>query len=169
MKRTSFCHESPQKRPRKIDLRQADARTRTGDPFITRERRVEDARPLAGMRGYVFAGDKAISRLCQCTGVSARVRAHVPVLYPASWRSRGLPVARSTGLADVARRVSGRFPPQALMVRLPFAPRRSGSRFLRAGRASRAEPSTAFPAHPIHRRRRGLRAAAGESAASNRR
>ena len=27
---------------------QADARTRTGDPFITRERQVRDARPLAG-------------------------------------------------------------------------------------------------------------------------
>src|SRR5918996_2185494 len=26
----------------------ADARTRTGDPFITRERQVRDARPLAG-------------------------------------------------------------------------------------------------------------------------
>jgi hypothetical protein len=61
------------------------------------------------------------------------------------------------------------FPLQALMAWLPFAPRRSGSRFLYAGRASRAEPSTAFPAHPIHRRRRGLRAAAEENAASNRR
>ena len=28
--------------------READARTRTGDPFITRERRVRDARPRAG-------------------------------------------------------------------------------------------------------------------------
>jgi hypothetical protein len=36
----------------------ADARTRTGDPFITRERRVRDARPLAGTRGHVFAADQ---------------------------------------------------------------------------------------------------------------
>jgi hypothetical protein len=41
----------------------ADARTRTGDPFITRERQVGDARPLAGMSGHIFPGDQALSRL----------------------------------------------------------------------------------------------------------
>jgi hypothetical protein len=39
----------------------ADARTRTGDPFITRERQVGDARPLAGTRGHVFPGTEAVS------------------------------------------------------------------------------------------------------------
>jgi voltage-gated potassium channel Kch len=36
---------------------EADARTRTGDPFITREGRVREARPLAGMRGHYFAAN----------------------------------------------------------------------------------------------------------------
>jgi hypothetical protein len=60
----------------------ADARTRTGDPFITSERRVRDARPLAGTRGQVFPGDQAISRLCQWTGVSARARVERTRLVP---------------------------------------------------------------------------------------
>jgi hypothetical protein len=41
----------PANRPR------ADARTRTGDPFITRERQVRDARLLAGTRGHFLAGN----------------------------------------------------------------------------------------------------------------
>jgi len=35
----------------------ADARIRTADPFITREGQVADARPLAGPRGHVLAGN----------------------------------------------------------------------------------------------------------------
>ncbi len=38
----------------------ADARTRTGDPFITREGRVRDARPFAGTSGHVLAGKEAV-------------------------------------------------------------------------------------------------------------
>jgi hypothetical protein len=34
----------------------ADARTRTGDPFITRERRVRNARTRSSARGHVLAG-----------------------------------------------------------------------------------------------------------------
>ena len=60
----------------------ADARTRTGDPFITRERQVRDARPLAGTRGHVLAGNQALSRPSGWTRVPARARADVPVLYP---------------------------------------------------------------------------------------
>src|SRR5918999_5314454 len=60
----------------------ADARTRTGDPFITRERRVRDARPLAGTAGHAFSGDQAVSALEEWTRVRARARADVPVSYP---------------------------------------------------------------------------------------
>jgi hypothetical protein len=42
---------------------EADARTRTGDPFITRERQVGDARPRAGTIGHLFPGDQAVSAL----------------------------------------------------------------------------------------------------------
>jgi hypothetical protein len=62
---------------------EADARTRTGDPFITRERRVRDARPREGTRGHVLAGNSMILQLKQWTRVPARARAYVPVLYPA--------------------------------------------------------------------------------------
>jgi hypothetical protein len=41
----------------------ADARTRTEDPFITRERPVRDARPLKGTRGHVLPGIWALSCL----------------------------------------------------------------------------------------------------------
>jgi len=50
---------------------QADARTRTGDPFITRERQVRDTRPREGTRGHVFPGNRAVSPLLQWTGVPA--------------------------------------------------------------------------------------------------
>jgi hypothetical protein len=57
---------------RRIRLeREADARTRTGDPFITRERQVRDARPLAAARGRVFAGNWTV--LC-VRFVDARAR-----------------------------------------------------------------------------------------------
>jgi hypothetical protein len=61
----------------------ADARTRTGDPFITRERRVRDRRPFTGTRGHVLAADRPDFTHIQWTGVPARARADVPVLYPA--------------------------------------------------------------------------------------
>ena len=38
----------------------ADARTRTGDPFITRERRVRDGRPLCGHARHDLAGNQAL-------------------------------------------------------------------------------------------------------------
>ncbi len=40
-----------------LEIERADARTRTADPFITREGRVGDARPRAGTRGHVIAGN----------------------------------------------------------------------------------------------------------------
>jgi hypothetical protein len=49
----------PQKNPAKAA--KADARTRTGDPFITRERQVGDARALAGTRGHLSPGERAVS------------------------------------------------------------------------------------------------------------
>jgi len=49
----------------------ADARTRTGDPFITREGRVGDARPLAGTRGHVLAGNSSVLQVRQGTLVPA--------------------------------------------------------------------------------------------------
>ena len=61
---------------------EADARTRTGDPFITRERQVRDGRPRAGTRGHVLAGNQVVSRPSEWTRVPARARAYVPVLYP---------------------------------------------------------------------------------------
>jgi hypothetical protein len=60
----------------------ADARTRTGDPFITRERRVRDTRARAGTAGHISAGDQPVSPLRQWTQAPARARADVPVLYP---------------------------------------------------------------------------------------
>src|ERR687892_1908571 len=68
--------ENPAKWPK------ADARTRTGDPFITRERRVRDARPRAGTCGHVLAGVRPFERVGGGTRVPARARADVPVLYP---------------------------------------------------------------------------------------
>src|SRR5918994_5440790 len=73
--------DASQKRPLSRTF-QADARTRTGDPFITRERRVRDARPRAGTRGHVLAGVRPFERVGGGTRVPARARADVPVLYP---------------------------------------------------------------------------------------
>src|SRR5918992_1514508 len=70
------AEESPASEPK------ADARTRTGDPFITRERQVGDARPRKGTRGDVLARNQAVSRPSEWTRVPARARADVPVLYP---------------------------------------------------------------------------------------
>src|SRR5918996_6475820 len=65
-----------------LQIERADARTRTGDPFITRGRRLRDGRPRAGTRGHVLAGNWAVLELLGWTRVPARARAHVPVLYP---------------------------------------------------------------------------------------
>jgi hypothetical protein len=61
---------------------EADARTRTGDPFITRERQVRDARPRAGTCGHLIAGNWPVLPLLRWTRIPARARADVPVLYP---------------------------------------------------------------------------------------
>jgi hypothetical protein len=64
-------------------LLRADARTRTGDPFITRERRVRDGWAREGTPGHVPAAQRAVPRLGRWTGVPACAQADVPVLYPA--------------------------------------------------------------------------------------
>jgi hypothetical protein len=101
-----------QPEPRLVD--RADARARTGDPFITREGQARDGRPLAGTGGHVFPGDEAVPRLIQWTRIPARARADVPVLYPpgadvqadatdaTSRRGRAFVVQRSrhTGVAE---------------------------------------------------------------------
>jgi hypothetical protein len=67
-----------QKQPLSRTFR-ADARTRTGDPFITRERGVRDGRPLAGTIGHVFAAKSAVAGFSWWTRVPARAQADVPV------------------------------------------------------------------------------------------
>ena len=74
-----YCVQVPAKA---LLIGEADARTRTEDPFITRERRVRDARPRAGTRGHVLAGVRPFERVGGGTRVPARARADVPVLYP---------------------------------------------------------------------------------------
>src|SRR5215203_6169674 len=97
--------ESPRALPAQAKVpcksEEADARTRTGDPFITRERQVGDARPRPGTRGRVFPVDHTVSALWQWTRVPARARADVPVLYPAEPRS-GQTRKRCEGLAALA-------------------------------------------------------------------
>jgi hypothetical protein len=73
-----------------LRMGRADARTRTGDPFITRERRVRDGRPRAGTDGHVLAGDWAVLEFGKWTAVPALARADVPVLYPAARLPRWL-------------------------------------------------------------------------------
>jgi hypothetical protein len=82
----------------------ADARTRTGDPFITRERQVRDARPLAGTGRQSLAGNRAVLQLEQWTRMPARARADVPVLYPP--RATGSCCAGTQSSAWIARRRS---------------------------------------------------------------
>jgi hypothetical protein len=83
--------------------RRADARTRTEDPFITRERRVRDGRPLAGTRGSVLAGKWAVPQLLRWTRVPARARVGVPVLYPCRPHTdRGREVLEEDRLEDQA-------------------------------------------------------------------
>jgi hypothetical protein len=85
--------------PQSNEWIEGDARTRTGDPFITREGRVGDARPLADTSGYVLAGNCAVLAIVGRTRVDARARAHVPVLYP-GFRRSGKRSAASIDLAD---------------------------------------------------------------------
>ena len=63
--------------------RESRHRTRTGDPFITRERRVRDARPLAGTSGHVYAANDPFLRLSSGR-TCLLVPALVPVLDPAT-------------------------------------------------------------------------------------
>jgi hypothetical protein len=79
----------------------ADARTRTGDPFITRERHVGDGRPRKATHGHVLAGNQAVSRPSEWTRVPARARADVPVLYPRCLV--GYPKAHTSGLLRGSR------------------------------------------------------------------
>jgi hypothetical protein len=83
---TRFVPESSARRCRRrrnpCKQAKAVARTRTGDPFITRERQVGDARPRAGTCGHVLAGNWAVLELLRRTRVPAQARAHVPVSYP---------------------------------------------------------------------------------------
>ncbi len=102
----------------------ADARTRTGDPFITRERRVNGGRPLAGTSGHVYAANDPVSPLLEWTHVPAGAPAGVPVLYPAmpsvaSRRKTGQTAGarpasggRSGSVSTRARMCSGRIPQQ---------------------------------------------------------
>jgi hypothetical protein len=62
-----------------LQVREADARIRTADPFITRERPVGDARPLAGTRGRILTGNQLFHRRQKWTRVPARPPADVPV------------------------------------------------------------------------------------------
>src|SRR5918996_6253195 len=68
--------ENPAKWPK------ADARTRTGDPFITREKQVRDGRPRAGTWRHLLAGNWVLSQASRWTRVPASARVDVPVLYP---------------------------------------------------------------------------------------
>src|ERR671919_3229689 len=61
---------------------EADARTRTGDPFITREKQVRDGRPRAGTWGHLLAVNWVLSQASRWTRVPASARVDVPVLYP---------------------------------------------------------------------------------------
>jgi hypothetical protein len=75
-----------------------------GDPFITRERQVRDARPLAGTGRQSLAGNRAVLQLEQWTRMPARARADVPVLYPP--RATGSCCAGTQSSAWIARRRS---------------------------------------------------------------
>ena len=65
---------------------EADARTRTGDPFITRQRRVRNGRPRRSTEVHEVPGNTADWRQHERTVEPALVRPHVPDLYPASAR-----------------------------------------------------------------------------------
>src|SRR5918992_2963055 len=105
------AEESPASEPK------ADARTRTGDPFITRERQVGDARPRKGTRGDVLAGNQAVSRPSEWTRVPARARADVPVLYPRCLvRQRAVGARPLTFVQPGASDASSKAPETALFV-----------------------------------------------------
>lgn len=65
------------------DFLRADARTRAGDPFITRQRRVRNGRPGKATRGHAIAGKRLILSSRARTCEPAPAVPHVPVLYPA--------------------------------------------------------------------------------------
>ena len=100
-----------------LQMRRADARTRTGDPFITKERRVGDARPRKGTRGHVLAGNQAVSRPLEWTRVPARAQADAPVLYPRCLvRQRAVAPDRSCSSNPGASDSSSKAPETALFV-----------------------------------------------------
>jgi hypothetical protein len=150
----------------------ADARTRTGDPFITSDAGRGAVTALEGGEGHPFACYRGIARHSRRRRMSSRGIPDVPVSFPA-FRPAGMPVGpgrrravlrrrghrvRIEGTTDCVEaerlgRPGARVRGSLAELRRPLAPRRASARAPGTMRRCRAARSRAAVRRPGSRRR----------------